>query len=167
MLDMELTFNSRDVDLAIDKMLIALSLEGLSAFLGGVMGPYLQKRASDRFKEERDPEGKKWAPLAEPTVAIREAGPWPVGGEHPINRRSGELEEWVTNGNYVPYGHNLGASMRYPSKPPSGTLKDKVQTAQQGTDSPRTPPRPVIGVNEEDMMFFVAAFATTIEEALR
>ena len=144
----------------------ALSPVGLAAFLHGDVGPWVKQRAADRFRDEGDDVTGKWAPLAASTVEFREnAG---FEGAHPINKRTGELEAYITQGNVDVVAAPGVATMRYPSK--SGTvskaLRQKLKTAQQGRDTPRTVARPVLGLNERDLAhvltmlgFFVKAKA--------
>lgn len=136
----------------------ALSPEGMAAFLGLEVAPYLAERAKRRFADEGDDASGKWAPLLPATQAIRAASPeWPVGPDHPINRRTGELEDWVTGGSFAAMPHALGATLRYPGTPPSGELARKVETAQRGRN--RTVPRPVLSVSEADLVFVVTRLA--------
>lgn len=154
-----------EVERVFTQMETLLGSEGLAMFLGGTVGPYLRERTQNRFANEGDDVTGPWAPLHPATVAIREASFYNIGGEHPINRRSGELEDWVTQGNYFPYPTGVGASMQYPSKEPSGELRDKLETAQKGRKNPNTVPRPVLGVNEKDLLFVMAALAAAVEVA--
>lgn len=144
---------------SLGAMELLLSAESMATFLGVEVGPYLQKRASERFRNEGDDVVGKWATLKPATVAIREGGNWGVGGDHPINRRTGEMEEWITQGQLNPTPSVEGASLQFPSKPPSGGLADKVQTAQGGAVEPPTVARPILGVNEQDMIFVVSRLA--------
>ena len=126
----------------------------MAAFLGAEVGPYLQRRAAARFKTEGDSASGKWAPLLPATQNIRATSPgWQVGPAHPINKRTGELEAWVTQGQWAAMSHPEGASLRYPSNAPNGELAEKVQTAQKGKSKPRTVARPVLAVDETDVMF--------------
>ena len=156
-----------DVDQAMDRLINLLSPAGASAFLAAEIGPYLSMRAKQRFGNEGDDAVGQWLPLAPATQAIREASNYPVAGDHPINRRSGELEDWVVQGGWNAYPTGLGASMQYPSRQPSGELRKKVETAQKGKPFPRTPPRPVLAVSETDMLFFLSAFSIAVEGAMR
>ena len=162
-MDLYWAVHDDDVERAVTKLELLLGSEGLAAFLGGTIGPYLRERTQQRFANEGDDVVGPWAPLQPATVAIREASMFNIGGEHPINRRSGELEDWVTEGNYFPYPTGVGASMQYPSKKPSGELRDKLQTAQGGRAEPRTVPRPVLGLNEKDLLFAITALAAAVE----
>lgn len=150
---------------SITKLELLVGSDGLALFLGTVVGPYLQERAQARFQNEGDDVTGPWLPLSPATVSIREATGHP--GEHPINRRTGELEEWVTQGDTFAYPVGAGATLKYPGRDASGTLKSKVETAQRGKKSPLTPPRPVLGVNETDLLFITAALHAAIEEASR
>jgi hypothetical protein len=156
-----------DLQAGIAKLALLLGSEGLTTFLGATVGPYLRERTQQRFANEGDDVVGQWAPLQPATVAIREASMFNIGGEHPINRRSGELEDWVTEGNYFPYPTGVGASMQYPSKKPAGELRDKLKTAQGGRADPRTVARPVLGVNEKDLLFVTAALAAAVEVAVK
>jgi hypothetical protein len=154
-----------DVLASVTKLEMLLGGDGLSAFLGGTVGPYLRERTQQRFANEGDDVTGPWAPLHPATVAIRESLPYQIGGEHPINRRSGELEEWVTEGNYFPYPTGVGATLQYPSKTPSGELRTKMQRAQVGDPTVNTVARPVLGVNEKDLLFVLTALAAAVEVA--
>jgi hypothetical protein len=159
------SITDQDVERQMDKLIALLSPEGAMGFLGGSVGPYLKQRAQSRFAQEGDDVSGAWLPLAPATQAIREASNYPVAGDHPINRRSGELEDWVTQGGWNSYPTALGASLQYPARQPTGELRVKVETAQKGKVNPRTPPRPVLGVNETDLLFITAAYAMAIEAA--
>lgn len=152
---------------AVEKLALLLSGPGLSTFLGASVGPYLRERTQQRFANEGDDVTGPWAPLHPATVAIRESLPYQIGGEHPINRRSGELEDWVTQGNYFPYPTGVGATLQYPKGKPSGELLDKLKTAQGGRANPKTVARPVLGVNEKDLLFVTAALAAAVEVAVK
>ena len=148
--------------LSFDRLILLLSPAGAASFLGTSVGPYLSKRAGERFANEGDDAvGGAWAPLKPGTVAIREEMGFP--GEHPINVRTGELERWVVGSGWDAYPFGAGASLRYPGTAPTGTLKEKVVTAQRGRKDPDTVARPVLAVNEADMLFVIAALAAQIE----
>jgi hypothetical protein len=156
-----------DVEKSLSDLMILLSQEGLTAFLQFQIGPYLARRGKERFASEGDDVSGPWAPLQPATVAIREHGPWAVGGEHPINRREGELENWVVGDTGYAYPVDTGATLHFPKKRPRGELLEKVKTAQLGRSHPSTVPRPVLGVNETDMIFFQTALSLAVEEAIR
>lgn len=140
----------------------ALSPVGLAAFLYGSVGPWVKERAETRFRNEGDDVVGKWAPLAETTVTIRES--YGFGGDHPINKRTGELEEYITQGQ-VAVTAGLGeASLKFPAnEPKSPSLRTKVKTAQQGRSSPNTPARPVLGLGERDLGVVMTMLAFHVE----
>jgi hypothetical protein len=154
-----------DTDLALERLVLLLAPHGMSAFLGLEVGPYLSERAKQRFQHEGDDVVGDWAPLQQATVEIREAQNLP--GEHPINRRFGALENWVVRGGWHAYPAGFGGALRYPANDPSGTTREKAITAQKGSLSPSTVPRPVLGVNENDMIFVLTALAFSIQEAFK
>lgn len=145
----------------------ALSGPMLSAFLGTQMLPYLQERAQRRFSNEGDSASGMWAPLKESTVNIREAEGFP--GPHPINKRGGQLERWITGAGADFAADPEGALMMWPKAASTGKLKDKITTAQRG--GPRTVPRPVVAVDMADMAFLMSAFSmwfgTTVAQERR
>lgn len=155
-----------EVEKALFNLTLLLSPPGLGAFLGTSIGPYLTRRAKERFSSEGDDASGPWAPLKPYTVQVREEGNWPVSGEHPINRRTGELENWVVGSGWDAYPTAAGATLRFPGTKPSGELRDKVQTAQHGRTNPSTVPRPVLAVNETDLLFTLTAFAAAVKESV-
>lgn len=161
---------NHDLTEALAKLEILMSGEGLAAFLGAEIGPYLKKRAGNRFSGQGDDVSGPWAPLSPATIQIRADGGYGAG---PINRRTGELENWVVQSGWDAYPIAKGATMRFPGKKPSGRIKEKVITAQkgrdgsEGPDNPRTVARPVVGVNENDMLFFQAALSLAVQDAMQ
>ncbi|QEM40907.1 MAG: head-to-tail connector protein [Phage AS32] len=154
----------RDVARSLDNLIGLLSPVGATAFLGAHMGPYLSRRAKERFESEGDDVSGVWAPLKPVTIQMRHAQGFEAG---PINRRTGELENWVVRGGWNAYPTALGASMQYPAKKPAGELRKKVQTAQKGKEYPNTVARPVLGVNEADLIFFQTSLMFAVGEAMR
>lgn len=163
MYDIHWTVQDRDVLKAVDELIFLMSDIGLTAFLGASIGPYLSQRAKQRFASEGDDVTGPWAPLKPATITIRQSQNY---GSGPINRRTGELENWVVGSGWDAYPTGMGASMRFPGKPPTGELKAKVQTAQGGRVNPPTVARPVLGLNENDLLFLQTAFAMAVDEAL-
>jgi hypothetical protein len=51
-----------------------------------------------------------------------------------------------------------------PGDTPTGELAEKVKTAQQGKDNPRTVPRPVLGMNEVDLAFVLEGLSFFIQD---
>lgn len=150
---------TKEVDKSLDNLIVLMSPEGATAFLGAEIGPYLRKRAGERFASEGDDVTGAWAQLKPATVAIR-------GEAHPINHDTGELENWVVDGGWDAYPSGGGAAMQFPKSPPAGRLKKKVQSAQVGDPSNNQVARPVLGVNEADLAFMVTAYAFMVEKAI-
>lgn len=159
--DIEIGVEDKDLMRAMLDLDTALDPNAVARWMGAVVGPYLQKRSTDRFRAEGDDVVGAWQPLREATWAWREKQNVPP--RHPINRRTGELEDYITGGTGWVLPHTLGATLRTPAKPPSNKeLRDKVETAQIGRDQPRTVPRPVMGMNEQDLTFVLEALALHI-----
>lgn len=155
------TIEAESAERSLDRLIALMSVPGLSAFLRTEVGPYLRRRAKQRFASEGDDVTGPWTPLAPATILWREAEGYGAG---PINRRTGELEEWVTQGDFFAYPVGPAAvEMEYPKGIPGGELFTKLQTAQSGKPDPKTPPRPVIGVNEADMLYVMTALTMTVE----
>jgi len=149
---------------SLDNLITLLSPPGAAAFLGTTIGPYLAKRAKQRFDSEGDDVTGLWASLKPATIVIRHNQGYPPG---PINRRTGELEEWVVGGTGFSYPTGFGASLRFPKDRPAGELRKKVMTAQKGKKKdPPTTARPVLGVNETDLIFLQTSLAFAVEQAI-
>lgn len=152
---------SEAVEAMLANMDSRLEPTALAAFLGAHIDPYLRRRAKERFQNEGDEMVGSWLPLASATVTIREASGFP--GEHPINVRTGELEDYITGGAANPALPipGVGAALDFPGRPATGELKRKVETAQQGKPASAgmraTPPRPVLAVGMEDLAFTVSS----------
>lgn len=135
-----------------------LSPIGMSGFLQGQVGPYLQMRAKARFGNEGDSASGAWAPLKLATTLIRESEGFP--GSHPINIRTGELEAYITAGPGVAWPTGLGATLQYPSQlPKDEETLTKLETAQAGRSNPRTVARPVLAVDMTDMLHVTSQIA--------
>lgn len=158
---------TEDVEKDLNALIMLMSPAGATAFLGTQVGPYLRRRAGERFEHEGDDVVGKWAPLRPATVVMREASNYPVAGDHPINHLSGELENWVVDGGWNAYPDTFGASMTYPGTRPSGLLAKKVKTAQSGDRASNTVARPVLGVNEADMLWMLTAYKFAVEAVVQ
>jgi hypothetical protein len=162
LIDIELIGDTHQVDMMLAYLDRLLSPAGMGAFLGLNVGPYLQSRARDRFQQEGDDVSGPWAPLASSTVEIRQRQG--QSGAGPINRRTGELEAYVTEGQFRIVAHSLGATLTYPGNTPGRqSILQKMETAQTGRVFPPTVPRPVLGMNERDLMYIVTTLAFFIE----
>lgn len=155
--------DSENVEQMLARTTLALSTVGMYAFLHGVVTPWLKKRAEDRFAAEGDDVSGMWAPLEAYTQQVRSAGGY--GAEHPINRRTGELERYITQGGGDVISAGGFSQLTFPGDAPTGREATKVATAQIGATYPSTPARPVLGVNEVDLSFVLAALATHVTMA--
>lgn len=156
--------HDKGVQQSLMNLIMLLSPAGATVFLSSTIAPYLAKRGKERFQAEGDDVTGPWAPLKPATVMMRQQAGY--GGEGPINRRTGELEAWIVQDSGFSYPTGFGASMRFPGRKPQGELKKKVETAQSGRTSPHTVPRPVVGVNENDLLFLMAAMELAVETAI-
>lgn len=138
-----------------------LSPPSMAAFLMTHVDPYLRKRAGDRFQGEGDDATGQWAPLTAATQSIRAQQGY--GADHPINRRTGELENYIRNSPSGVTAHPAGATLTFPGAQPSGELADKLTTAQQGRVAPNTVPRPVLAISTTDLAAVLTAMAYEIQ----
>lgn len=150
-----------DVDRMFRLMESRLDDSALAVFLKNEMEPYLQQRAAQRFASEGDDATGTWLPLSPATESMRISQGF--AGPHPINKRTGELERYITqsagNINSAPGGIELV----YPGTDPTGALFDKTSTAQKGKPNPKTNPRPVLAVGATDMNHFMTELAFYIQ----
>lgn len=146
--------------LAVDTALNPVAIAG---FLGAEVDPWLRTRARSRFASEGDDAVGQWAPLKESTQDIRSQLGY--GASHPINVRTGELENYITGGpnrlDVAPWG----ASLTFPNGNTPGDLKEKVEIAQIGGGDRNTVPRPVLGLSNTDLTFVLGALAGHIQSA--
>lgn len=141
----------------LDILDTALNPAAIATMLGAEVGPYLRQRAKNRFRNEGDDVVGQWSPLRPATQTIRASQGF--GPDHPINRRTGALERYITQSPDAISLASWGATLRYPAQYPRGELRDKVTTAQKGRVKPNTVPRPVIGLNSRDLEFVLVAIA--------
>lgn len=142
--------DEKDAYMMLVRLDQAISPVGLTAFLGTRVDPYLRRRASERFENEGDDVTGAWAPLAPSTEYFRETEGFPAA--HPINKRTGELEQYIIGEDALVVPLGAGAALELPGRQAGGWLAEKYKTAQQGKSYPRTQPRPVLGINERDRM---------------
>lgn len=162
-IDFEIVGNERGVQEMLNVVDTALSPVGLASFLGLAVAPWIKQRAAERFANEGDDASGKWAPLEPVTVEIREKSGFQ--GPGPINRRTGELEDYITQGAVgISTGPGMGA-LEYPKGlPPTKSLKEKMETAQRGkTRRPQTVPRPVLAMNETDLSHVLVLMAMHVQ----
>lgn len=129
---------------------------GISAFLATVADPYVRARISQRFASEGDDVSGRWHPLTRATESIRTSKGFPPA--HPINVRTGKMESFLVNtpGDIKP--NPIGATLEHP-RPTDPLTQQKINVAQRGKSRPQTPSRPVLGYNENDLLFFTSSLA--------
>lgn len=161
---LDIKTDASNVEWMLERVNTALHPVALVEFLTGEVVPFLNERGKARFASEGDDISGTWQPLAPATQNIRAFGAaqglWNIAPDHPINVRSHELENYITGtiGYTVP--GTEGAILTFPD-PHAITpeLEAKMETAQRGRSNPRTPPRPVLGVNERDMTWVLERLA--------
>lgn len=166
-ISVEIIGTDKGVHAMLQRLDTAMSPPSIASMLAGEVGPYLRGRAIERFSQEGDDVVGRWKPLSSATEEIRANNSnWGVGPAHPINVRTGEMIEYVTEGTFEDvHPHSLGATLYYPSRKTrtSHGLDEKMKTAQQGKSRPSTPPRPVLGMNEADMSAILLLLAQHIK----
>lgn len=163
LIDIQIVGNSDQVDTMLKYLDTALNPLALVNFLTYDVSPWLGERAEMRFRGEGDDAVGQWAPLKPTTNAIRQSKGFPP--VHPINLRTGELENYILSGTFsqaVP--NSIGATLAFPGPgaPGAGSrnVRKKMETAQIGRNGkPRTVPRPVLGMNEKDLTYVLTALA--------
>jgi hypothetical protein len=143
---------------AVDAMMRTLQYNmsnvGLSVFLEDVADPFVRRRVAERFTGEGDDAVGSWAPLSPATQTIRASKGFPPA--HPINQRTHAMRDWLVHNDGEVRFNAAYVSLLYPGPTTSGTMDEKIRTAQMGKGNPRTPPRPVLGLNETDNLFIQA-----------
>lgn len=141
---------------------------GMTAFLGGDVAPWLRARASNRFSQGGDDASGPWAPLRPATVEIRAGGisrgEWPgISPTHPINKRTGLMEDYITKGAGEIVSSIGGTALYFPKRTigVKQGMDKKIKRAQVG-DS-RTKSRPVLAVGEPDLVTVVQSLAYFIQ----
>jgi hypothetical protein len=132
---------------------------GLTAWMEADVDPWLRQRARDRFTNEGDDVSGPWTPLSPYTQMIRSQMGY--GPDHPINVRTGELENYITSAGNV-FETGVGVILETPGGTVQPDMAVKITTAQQGSSFPVTPPRPVLGVNERDLEAIMVTLANWI-----
>lgn len=162
-IDIAIIGDDRGVQAMLKHLDTSLDPLAIAGMLGAKVGPYLRERAKARFTGEGDDVTGAWQPLAVATHGFRAAGRaqglWSVGDANPINVRTHELENYITQGNGFAYPHTTGATLQFPKPSGKSSIREKMKTAQQGKAFPRTPPRPVIGMNDRDVLFVISTLA--------
>lgn len=142
----------------------AVSGPSLARFLEEDAHEYFREEIERRFASEGDRKSGAWAPLHDATVDIRRALGYP--GSSPINRRTDELYDFVTTSNDISAGSDW-AQMDLPGTPPNEVVRQKLETAQRGSDNNPlgygpTTTRPVLAVDQTDMAELLIALEAHI-----
>jgi len=149
----------------LTRAMIALSGGSLAAWMDGPAQNHVHEDIALRFAYEGDSKSGNWEPLAEGTNAIRQALGFPP--VTPINIRTGELERAVTEQDQITTGPDW-AVLDIPGDDLDPLTRRKLETAQAGrADNPisgfgATPARPVLAVDESDMMVLLDTLAAHI-----
>jgi hypothetical protein len=160
-INIQIVGNAAGVQAMLTRLENKLLPPNIGAFLKGSVEPFLEMRAQQRFAGEGDDVSGPWAPLQPATQVIRASQGY--GADHPINRRTGQLENYIANSGGAVSFNPAGATLTYPGAPASGELADKVQTAQVGRTNPSTVPRPVLDMNNNDLLAVLTATALYIQ----
>lgn len=145
--------NARNLMLWIGDIEMILGA-GMGAFMRTAMDPYLRRTAASYFRQQGGPGAGQavipWQPLEPATEQIRIAQGYQPG---PINDRSGEMKRFITQqpNPQILSGPGL-ATMFWPGAPSNQETAKKLRTAAGGKAQPKTPPRPVIGVTQSDVV---------------
>lgn len=122
----------------------------LTRFLERKAVPFVRDRINRRFADEGDDVVGRWAPLRPSTENIRRRQGF--GARHPINVRTGRLFRFVKTSRVN------GTTLTMPGLRPDPILRSKLTVAQIGGYPPigrmgrpaPAPPRPVLGLNDND-----------------
>ncbi len=144
--------DQRTVELMIQGMDRAFSPAAITTnLLADRVYDILEKRAANRFSNEGDDVSGAWAALKPYTVEKR-------GSAHPINVRTGAMKNHILQREPDAMPNSLGGTLWFPKRGGAKKTQEKIKTAQQGSASPHpTVPRPVLGVNAQDMELILLA----------
>lgn len=156
---------SKMVERVLNSVWFALSGPNLEHWLDTKAHPHFAEEIDMRFAVEGDRKSGSWQPLEESTVRIREQQGF---GPDPINVRTGQLEDFVSNEYETRVGDGW-AIMDLPGESPNPVTAAKLETAQRGRapgENPitasGTPARPVLAVDETDMMALLEGLSVHI-----
>ena len=161
-IDIDIVGGRRSVEAMLDHLDSALSEIGMQIFMNGRIAPWLRERAEARFRDEGDDATGRWQALSEPTQEWRAGYGFPPS--HPINRRTGQLEDYITSAPSRVVTARGFADLTWPASPPSNPITaKKLRTAQTGADRPRTNARPVVALGEADLVHTLTQLAFHIQ----
>lgn len=160
---------------ASDTLTLLRRLDGalnsmMPLWMGGVLNPFLRRRARERFANEGGAEvGGPWVPLAQTTVQIRQNEGY--SGAGPINQRTTALMRYITSAPALIAPAGVGFVYKLPGDLPSSSeLLSKVRTAQAGGVAPSgkgIPARPVLGMDATDLAFIMTSLGQHLERTVR
>ena len=165
-IDISVVGDTAGVERMLHHLETKLMPPNIAGFLMVKVAPYLNERAKNRFKNEGDDAVGRWAPLTKFTEDLRAYQGY--GPAHPINKRTGRLENYITQTPSSIVVTPIGSELTLPGQPATGTLANKVKVAQRGGTQPGgiyrpTPARPVLGMNERDLLAVLTMLAHDIE----
>ena len=159
----QIDVDQSDLDDVVHNLETKLSPAGLAGFLDSVVDPFIRGRIDGRFGSEGDDVSGRWHPLTQATQQIRASYGFPP--DHPINVRTGKLHSFLVTNDSEVLPNGLGATLTHPAP---GSIDPvtakKLATAQGGSASPSTPARPVLGVNDNDLLFVTSSLAAFISQ---
>lgn len=163
-ISMEFIVERSTVEAVLGKIVMATGAMELSAFQRTIVHPFLSMRAEDRFASEGDKaSGGAWEQLSEASQHWRKWGGFDP--QHPINKRTGKLEDFVTKGMPEVAEGATSAILSFPGATADFIMERKMTVAQAG-DS-RTPARPVLGIDSTDVEFILIALSKFVAERVR
>jgi hypothetical protein len=162
----QLTFEvERDhLDVLLTDLALKLSPPGLAGFLDTVVDPFIRSRIEQRFDTEGDDVTGSWHPLTIATQQIRASYGFPPA--HPINVRTRDLRDWLVNTPADIKVTGFTAEANHPPPTSNTVLNTKLAAAQSGKTHPATPARPVLGLNENDLMFVTSSLVAYIAKGI-
>jgi hypothetical protein len=159
---------TENLDRTLNYLEGVLSPLGLTVFLRGPGHQALVNRLEERFTREGDDASGKWAELMDTTGLFRMAQGFPP--KHPINRRTGEMFNYLQTSVDVSAFGDMGAVLQMPGTVPGGELGKKIKTAQKGAKGKGgfrdTPARPVLALSITDATMLVAYLTQHINDAV-
>lgn len=165
LIDVEIYGDVDQVNMYLEHLESRLTFHELALWLETEIKPYLVERIQQRFANEGDDVVGTWAPLTPRTQQWRAWGRekqmWDVGDDHPINQRTRDMYEYLTEGTWQVYTGGAGQGSAVLSSPTSKqndrVMREKLSQAQRGRG--RSPARPVLGLGPPDLAYFLTEFA--------
>lgn len=158
-----------DVDRAgatavVAELMHRLEAQELVDFLRQKIEPYVKLRIEGRFVGEGDDVTGAWDPLKVATRLIRASHGFPP--DHPINVRTSRMKDFLLISPADIKVQGPEVELTHPGPTGDRSLNEKIKTAQFGSTSPNTQPRPVLGFNENDLLFITSELAAYLTEGI-